>query len=336
MKEEDPSLDIIAERLEGVKHKILVLSGKGGVGKSTITAQLAWTLQSMNRQVGVIDVDICGPSIPRMFGVENEEVKRSNMGWQPVYVRENLAVISVGFMLSDRTSAVVWRGPRKDSLIKQFFTDVSWGDLDYLLVDAPPGTSDEHISTVKALEKCAPDGALIVTTPQEVALLDVRKEISFCRKVGLPILGVVENMSGFTTAPPATTLGMEEMMTKVEALSARIPSSHEESHQLLADIAQYISEVSCPTTHDVFPPTTGGAAEMCREMGVPFLGSIPLDPNLARAAEAGQFLMAISKETASSGAIQSMVSKLMQCTPALAATAAQELDESSDESDEQM
>jgi Mrp family chromosome partitioning ATPase len=134
-----------------------------------------------------------------MMGVEDEEVRRSNFGWSPVYADDNLAVMSIGFMLQSKKDAVIWRGPKKSGLIKQFLTDVYWGDggLDFLVIDAPPGTSDEHISIAQFLKKSKVDGAIIVTTPQEVALLDVRKEISFCKKVGIPVLGVVENMAGF-------------------------------------------------------------------------------------------------------------------------------------------
>lgn len=132
------------------------------------------------------------------MGVDAQEVRKSSYGWSPVYATENLGVMSVGFMLNSKNDAIVWRGPRKNGLIKQFLTDVYWGDLDMLLVDAPPGTSDEHLSITTYLKESNVDGAIIVTTPQEVSLLDVRKEISFCNKVGLPILGVVENMAGFT------------------------------------------------------------------------------------------------------------------------------------------
>ncbi|KAI0566682.1 Nucleotide-binding protein [Gracilaria domingensis] len=188
----------IARRLKyPIRHKILVLSGKGGVGKSTISAQLALCLAAQGFQVGLLDVDVCGPSIPHMLGVAGEEVRMSASGWSPVYVEENLALMSIGFMLSNRDDAVIWRGARKTGLIKQFLRDVDWGELDYLIVDSPPGTSDEHISLVQMMRQCDVDGAVIVTTPQEVSLLDVRKEINFCRKSDTPVLGVVENMAGF-------------------------------------------------------------------------------------------------------------------------------------------
>ena len=194
----DPDIPIIIERLSGVKHKILVLSGKGGVGKSTFTTMLAHAFASnVDNVVGVMDTDICGPSIPKMMGVETETIHVSSTGWEPVWVSENLGVMSVQFMLPNRDDAVIWRGPKKNGLIKQFLKDVEWGEMDYLVVDTPPGTSDEHLSVNSFLKESGLDGAVLVTTPQEVSLLDVRKEIDFCRKAGIPILGLVENMSGF-------------------------------------------------------------------------------------------------------------------------------------------
>jgi Mrp family chromosome partitioning ATPase len=180
----DNSNVLIQNRMASVKHKILVLSGKGGVGKSTFAAQLAFSLALQGKQVGLLDIDICGPSVPRMLGLVGHEVHQSASGWSPVYVQDNLAVMSVGFMLPSKDDAVIWRGPRKNGLIKQFLTDVVWNELDYLIVDTPPGTSDEHISIVQYLKACNVDGAVIVTTPQEVSMSDVRKEINFCRKTG--------------------------------------------------------------------------------------------------------------------------------------------------------
>lgn len=194
----DTDIPLITENLSGVKHKILVLSGKGGVGKSTFTTMLSWALSAdEDLQVGVMDLDICGPTLPHMLGCADEMVHESNIGWCPVYITENLAVMSIQFMLPSDDSAVIWRGSKKNSLIKKFLKDVNWDHLDYLIVDTPPGTSDEHISINKYMSESGIDGALIVTTPQEVALLDVRKEIDFCRKAGIKILGLIENMSGF-------------------------------------------------------------------------------------------------------------------------------------------
>lgn len=148
--------------------------------------------------VGIMDTDICGPSIPLMMGVAPDEtIHISNTGWSPVWVSDNLSVMSVQFMLPSRDSAVIWRGPKKNGLIKQFLKDVEWGPLDYLLVDTPPGTSDEHLSVNAYLKESGLSGAVVVTTPQEVSLLDVRKEIDFCNKAGIKVLGIVENMSGY-------------------------------------------------------------------------------------------------------------------------------------------
>ncbi|TIB86865.1 cytosolic Fe-S cluster assembly factor nubp1-A [Wallemia mellicola] len=195
----DPDLPAIRERMSAVKHKVMVLSGKGGVGKSTFTSQLAWAMSGDDtKEVGIMDVDICGPSIPTVMGLVGESIHQSASGWSPVYVQDNLGVMSIGFLLPSDTNAVIWRGPKKNGLIKQFLKDVDWGtNLDYLLIDTPPGTSDEHLSCVNYLKESGINGAVLITTPQEVALQDVRKEIDFCRKTNIPILGIVENMSGF-------------------------------------------------------------------------------------------------------------------------------------------
>lgn len=219
--------------MTSVKHKILVLSGKGGVGKSTFSAHLSHALASdSSKEVALLDVDICGPSIPKIMGLEGEQVHQSGSGWSPVYVEDNLAVMSIGFLLSSPDDAVIWRGPKKNGMIKQFLRDVDWGEVDYLIVDTPPGTSDEHLSIVQYLSGAGIDGAVIITTPQEVSLQDVRKEIRFCKKVNLPILGVIENMSGFVCPKckntsqifPPTTGGAQRMCEELNLpLLGRIP-----------------------------------------------------------------------------------------------------------------
>ena len=195
----DTTVDLVKEKLSSVKNIIMVLSGKGGVGKSTIASQIALSLsQNTNVEVGLLDIDICGPSIPRMLGLEGEEVHQDEHGGLiPVYKADNLAVMSIGFLLQSSRQAVIWRGAKKNGLIQQFLTEVVWNKLDYLVIDTPPGTSDEHLTLVNYLKKANIKGAIIVTTPQEISLLDVRKEIDFCQKTQTPILGVVENMSGF-------------------------------------------------------------------------------------------------------------------------------------------
>ena len=194
-----PSIDEqVKEKLKNVKNIILVLSGKGGVGKSTIASQIALGLSKKeNLQIGLLDVDICGPSIPRMMGIENEVIRESPQGMLPIYKEQNLAIMSIGYLIKDKKTAVIQRGPKKNGLIKEFFCNTNWDKLDYLIIDTPPGTSDEHITVVQYLKSSNIKGAVIVTTPQEISLLDVRKEVNFCEKTNVKIIGVVENMAGF-------------------------------------------------------------------------------------------------------------------------------------------
>jgi len=186
---------LLQERLGRIRHKILVLSGKGGVGKSTVAVNLAVALAQAGRRVGLLDVDIHGPSIPKMLKLEEAGVEVICDGVLKPVETAGLKVMSIGFLLRHRDDAVIWRGPMKMGVIKQFLKDVEWGDLDYLVIDSPPGTGDEPLSVCQLVEDA--DGAVIVTTPQEVATVDVRRSISFCRQLSLPVLGVVENMSGF-------------------------------------------------------------------------------------------------------------------------------------------
>jgi ATP-binding protein involved in chromosome partitioning len=185
----------LGSRLGRIRHKIIVLSGKGGVGKSTVAVNLAVSLMRAGKKVGLLDVDIHGPSVPKMLGLEKASVGAEDGVLFPVE-SAGLRVISIGFMLGGDDEAVIWRGPMKMGVIKQFLKDVAWGDLDYLVVDAPPGTGDEPLSVCQLIENA--DGAVVVTTPQEVALAAVRRSVTFCKKLGLPVIGVVENMSGLT------------------------------------------------------------------------------------------------------------------------------------------
>ncbi|KAK2969792.1 hypothetical protein RJ640_028072 [Escallonia rubra] len=297
----DPDLVAIAERMATVKHKILVLSGKGGVGKSTISAQLSFALAAMDFQVGLLDIDICGPSIPKMLGLEGQDIHQSNLGWSPIYVESNLGVMSIGFMLPHPDEAVIWRGPRKNGIIKQFLKDVYWGELDFLVVDAPPGTSDEHISIVQFLQATGIDGAIIVTTPQQVSLIDVRKEVSFCKKVGINVLGVVENMSGLSQPLSAFQFKRITMSGEEEDLTEWVMSCLKEK------APEVLNLVACS---EVFDSSGGGAAKMCSEMGVPFLGKVPLDPQLCKAAEEGRSCFSDNK-CGASAPLKRIIEKLV-------------------------
>jgi len=290
----------VARRLSPVRHVVLVLSGKGGVGKSTFSSQLAWALAERDggsREVGLLDVDICGPSAPRMTGLEREEIHQSAEGWSPVYAADNLGVVSIGFMLPNPDEAVVWRGPRKNALITQFLRDVHWGELDYLVLDAPPGTSDEHISVAQLLAGARLAGAVILTTPQEVAVMDVRKELSFCKKVGVPVLGVVENM-----APMRQPL---ERCAFVRPDGADVSAAARE-----ALVAAGLGNVAMVA--DIFQANQGGGEAMAEAAGVPFLGRVPLDPALGKAAEAGVAIGSQDPQAPAAKALDAIISNLIE------------------------
>ena len=232
--------EAITRRMSQVDFKILVLSGKGGVGKSTVAVNLAVSLARKGKSVGLLDIDIHGPSVPRLLGLENRPVEATKAGLLPVFYGENLKVMSIGFLLQSRQDAVIWRGPMKFAAIRQFLKDVEWGELDYLIIDSPPGTGDEPLSVAQLIPYA--DGAIVVTTPQEVAVADVRRCVTFCRQLNLRVLGVIENMSGLVCP-------------------------------------------RCGATIEVFQ--SGGGKRMAGEMGLPFLGSVPLDPQIAEVSDAG-------------------------------------------------
>ena len=185
---------LLTKRMMGIKHKIVVLSGKGGVGKSTIAVNLAVSLSLTGKKVGLLDIDIHGPSIPTMLHLEGARAQSSGSSILPVEMGA-LKVMSLGFLLENKDSAIIWRGPMKMGVIEQLLRDVEWGDLDYLIIDSPPGTGDEPLSVIQLIGKM--DGAVMVTTPQAVAAADVRKSLDFCLQLNLTVLGIVENMSGF-------------------------------------------------------------------------------------------------------------------------------------------
>ncbi|RLB55004.1 MAG: ATP-binding protein, partial [Deltaproteobacteria bacterium] len=180
----------IASRMCQIGKKLVVLSGKGGVGKSTVAVNLAAALALAGKKVGLLDIDIHGPSVPKLLHLEGARVEGTENSIFPVKVGENLHVMSIGLLLPQKDEAVIWRGPMKYGAIMQFLRDVEWGELDYLLIDSPPGTGDEPLSVIQLLEN--PDGAIIVTTPQQVSVQDVRRSIRFCQTLNLPVFGVLE------------------------------------------------------------------------------------------------------------------------------------------------
>ena len=184
----------INQFLQQVKHKIVVMSGKGGVGKSTVAANLAVFLSNQGYKVGLLDVDVHGPSISGLFGLTGLKLDVIEEQLQPHSFTENLKVVSIQGLLDDPDSPLIWRGPVKINMIRQFLSDVNWGPLDFLIIDSPPGTGDEPLTVAQTVTDCQ---AVIVTTPQEIALADVRKSIQFCQVVKMPVLGIIENMSGF-------------------------------------------------------------------------------------------------------------------------------------------
>ncbi len=182
-------------KMQDVKHKLVVMSGKGGVGKSTVAANLAVSLaEGSNFQVGVMDADLHGPNIPKILGVEDQILSGDKGRIEPGFI-ENIKVVSMAFALPNKDAPVLWRGPLKMKAIRQFIEDVDWGALEYLVIDLPPGTGDEPLSISQLIEGI--DGAIIVTTPQDLALLDSRKAVNFAKELELPVIGIVENMSGF-------------------------------------------------------------------------------------------------------------------------------------------
>jgi ATP-binding protein involved in chromosome partitioning len=184
----------VNKTLQKIKHKLIVMSGKGGVGKTSMSVNLAIALANKGFQVGIMDVDLHGPDVPRMLGLKGMLELSGNKKLEPMHRMENLKVISIESLTMSKDDAIIWRGPIKYSAIKQFIGDVEWGDLDFLIIDSPPGTGDEPLTVAQTIQDAK---AIIVTTPQEVSLADVRKSISFCKTVKMEIFGMIENMSGF-------------------------------------------------------------------------------------------------------------------------------------------
>jgi ATP-binding protein involved in chromosome partitioning len=193
-KEEDKDKQL-KDRMSRIKHKIIVMSGKGGVGKTSVSVNLAYTLARAGREVGLLDIDLHGPNIAKMLGVEGKGLGGSDEGIEPVRVMPNLKAASIAFAIPSSDHPIIWRGPMKANAIRQLLEEVNWGDLDFLIIDSPPGTGDEPLSACQLIPEVS--GAVIVTTPQDVAILDARKSVFFARQLKIPVIGIIENMSGF-------------------------------------------------------------------------------------------------------------------------------------------
>jgi len=254
---------MVQETLSRIQYKVLVMSGKGGVGKSTVAANLAVSLARMGREVGILDADVHGPNIPKMLGLDREKIMGTFQGMLPIPLYPNLKVLSMAFLLPNTDSPVVWRGPLKHTAFQQFLGEVEWGNLDYLIVDLPPGTGDEPLSIAHLIGEV--DGAVIVSTPQEVALLDSRKAISFSRLLHVPVIGIVENMSGF-----------------------KCPH--------------------CGKEIDLFK--IGGGEKAAKELQVPFLGRIPLEPEIVINCDEGKPFVAARPESQAARAFRQITEQI--------------------------
>lgn len=255
----------LLRHLARIKHKVIIMSGKGGVGKSTVATNLATALAMRGLEIGILDADIHGPNIPKMLGVEDARLTADGEGLFPVEVVPHLKVMSMAFLLSDKDAPVVWRGPVKMGALKQFITDVNWGDLDYLIVDLPPGTGDEPLTIAQLIPEA--DGAIIVTTPQDVALLDSRKSVMFAKALNLPVLGILENMSGF-----------------------KCPHCGEEI--------------------DLFK--IGGGEKAAKELGVPFIGRVPIDVNMVPSGDEGRPIVLSKSDSPGAKAFEEISAKVQK------------------------
>jgi len=231
----------INNRMSKIKHKIMVMSGKGGVGKTTIAVNLSYALSLMGKKVGLLDIDLHGPNVAKMLGLEGMRISGNDREIEPFEDTYGLKVISMAMILERSDEPVIWRGPLKTAAIREFLGDVRWGELDYLIIDSPPGTGDELISICQFIPNL--DGVIIVTTPQDVATLDSKKAIMFAKKLNVPVIGVIENMSGFICP-------------------------------------------HCKKEINLFGK--GGGERIAYNMGVPFLGKIPLEPEITNSGDSGK------------------------------------------------
>jgi ATP-binding protein involved in chromosome partitioning len=255
----------LQEKLCNIRRKVMVMSGKGGVGKSTVATNLAASLALRGYQVGILDADLHGPDVPRMLGIEGRHLISKGEGVEPVEVIAGFKAVSMALLAQEPDKAIVWRGPLKHSAIRQFLRDVNWGDLDFLFIDLPPGTGDEPLSVSRLIQEV--DGAIIVTTPQDVALLDSRKAVSFSKQINIPVLGIVENMGGMACP-------------------------------------------HCGESIDLFK--IGGGEKAAKELGVPFLGRIPIDPQVVLSCDSGEPFVARADDSLAKTAFIQVIQNLLE------------------------
>ena len=254
----------LMKSLGRIKHKIIVMSGKGGVGKSTVATNIAMALAMRGFETGILDADITGPNIPKMLQAEDARLIGDENGILAVGVAPHLRIMSMAFLISGEDDPVIWRGPMKMGALRQFVEDVNWGDLDFLVVDLPPGTGDEPLTIAQMMPEA--DGTVIVTTAQDVALLDSRKTITFSKRIKLPVLGVIENMSG-------------------------LKCPH------------------CGEMIDLFK--SGGGERAAKEMGVDFLGKVPIDPSVVDSGDDGVPIVLMKSDSPAAKAFEDIVAKLL-------------------------
>ena len=254
----------LKENLFKIKNKLIIISGKGGVGKTTAAVNIAYGLTIKGYKVGILDVDIHGPNIAKMLGIEGRRLTVSNSKIEPVAVSPNLKAISIAFLMENKDQPIIWRGPLKMMTIKQFLSDVNWGELDFLIIDSPPGTGDEPLSVCQLIPDM--NGALIVTTPQDVATLDSRKSVLFAKELKVPVVGIIENMSGFVCP-------------------------------------------HCKKEIDLFG--TGGGEKASLDLKVPFLGRIPIEPEMVKLGDSGQPFIHFRKETQTAKIMDGIINKII-------------------------
>lgn len=257
----------LIRKLSKIKHTIVVMSGKGGVGKSTVTVNLAVGLAMRGFEVGVLDADIHGPNIPKMLKIEDAQLVADDEGIYPAIVPPHLKVMSMAFLSPNRDQPIIWRGPMKMGAIRKFIEDVYWGELDYLIVDLPPGTGDEPLTIAQLIPSA--DGSIIVTTPQDVALLDSRKSVVFSADLKLPVIGIVENMAGLVCP-------------------------------------------HCNKEIDLFK--IGGGEKAAKELDVPFLGRVPIDPDVVNTGDEGLPIVAANPDSPAAKAFNGIIDKVIEST----------------------